>query len=78
MADQALIAYQKTIEIADGVITRMYWAHSSGNDDFLNELSTIRGVWEAQWPDENHLSLPFLVARRFARIIVDGAQVYPT
>jgi len=67
--------YLKTVEIQNGVIVKMYWAHSSGDQDFSNEINTIESVWRAKWPDENHMTLRFLTDRAFHRIIIDGRVV---
>lgn len=60
-----LEALKKTCVLTDGVITRMYWAHSTGESDFTDEIPRIQEVWKQTWPDRDHTSLQFLRERGF-------------
>ena len=71
-----LEAFVKTVVLKDGEIVRMYWAHSTGAQDF--EIEPVLSVWQHKWPNEQHTSLPFLRARGFRVLITQSEEAEMT
>ena len=74
MADQALTNYTKCCVIDDGVITRMYWEHPAGNQDF--DKDEVLNRWIELEPDADYTNSDFLAAMGFYRhnVIRDGVR----
>ena len=68
--------FVKTCVLKDGEIVRMYWAHSTGAQDF--EIEPVLAVWNEKWPTEQHNSLPFLRARGFRVLITQSEEAEMT
>lgn len=59
--------YVKTAVIHEGKIVRLYWAHSTGAQDFDTE--SIFKAWRKVDPNVDYHSVPFLKARGFTVVI---------
>lgn len=59
--------FKKTAVIHDGKIERMYWAHSTGAQDF--DVESMIRAWQKVNPDADYHSVPFLKARGFTVVV---------
>ncbi len=59
--------YKKTAVIENHEVVRMYWAHSTGAEDF--PIEPIFERWLELYPETDLHSVPFLQARGFNVVI---------
>ena len=59
--------FKKTVVLREGKIVRMYWARSTGAQDF--PIDPVLARWHEIFPKGDHHSVPFLKARGFSVVI---------
>ena len=70
----SIVPYKKVCVIENGEITRMYWEHPTGNDEF--DIEPVLETWRTLGPNEDYTSPRWLSEHGFSaqNVIRDGVR----